>query len=128
MSTAHKETIRSLVPARMDRLPWTRFHWLIVVGLGVSWFLDGIEIQIVSSMGGPLQSSETLNLTSGQVGAAASWYLAGQVVGVLFFGRLTDRLGPKTVSHVVVTGYRWVARDCDRLWCMMFGRVGQVVE
>lgn len=89
----------------MDRLPWTRFHWLIVVGLGVSWILDGIEIQIVSSMGGPLQSPEALNLTSGQVGAAASWYLAGQVVGALFFGRLTDRLGRKKLFILTLAIY-----------------------
>lgn len=85
--------VRSTVPARMDRLPWTRFHWLIVVGLGVSWVLDGLEIQIVSSVGTVLQHEDTLNLTAAQVGLAGSVYLAGEVVGALFFGRLTDRLG-----------------------------------
>ncbi len=89
----------------MDRLPWTKFHWLIVVGLGVSWILDGIEIQIVSSMGGPLQDVETLHLTSGQVGAMASWYLAGQVVGALVFGRLTDRLGRKKLFILTLAIY-----------------------
>ncbi|MFE9327438.1 MFS transporter [Nocardia sp. NPDC006982] len=105
VTTSQKEVIRSLVPARMDRLPWTKFHWLIVVGLGVSWVLDGIEIQIVSSMGGPLQHASTLHLTSGQVGAMASWYLAGQVVGALVFGRLTDRLGRKRLFILTLAIY-----------------------
>lgn len=105
MLETQTKVVRSLVPARMDRLPWTRFHWLIVVGLGVSWILDGIEIQIVSSMGGPLQDADALHLTSGQVGAMASWYLAGQVVGALVFGRLTDRLGRKKLFILTLAIY-----------------------
>ncbi|MFC9433687.1 MFS transporter [Nocardia sp. NPDC057030] len=89
----------------MDRLPWTRFHWLIVVGLGVSWILDGLEIQIVSSMGGPLQSPHTLHLSSSQVGATASVYLAGQVFGALIFGRLTDKLGRKRLFILTLLIY-----------------------
>ena len=64
--------VRSLVPARMDRLPWTRFHWMIIVGLGVSWILDGLEIQIVSSVGTVLQEKETLSLSTGDVGLMGS--------------------------------------------------------
>jgi MFS family permease len=89
----------------MDRLPWTRFHWLVVVGLGVSWILDGLEIQIVSSMGSVLQKPETLSLTSAEVGATASFYLAGEVVGALFFGRLTDKLGRKKLFILTLAIY-----------------------
>src|SRR4051794_33801459 len=89
--------VRSLVPARMDRLPWARFHWTIVFGLGTAWILDGLEIQIVSAIGSTLQEKGTLALSSGQVGLLGSVYLFGEVVGALVFGRLTDRLGRKRV-------------------------------
>ena len=88
-------TVRSLVPARMDRLPWTRFHWLVIIGLGVSWILDGLEIQIVSTVGTVLQDRATLHLSSGDVGLLGSIYLLGEVVGALVFGRITDLVGRK---------------------------------
>src|SRR2546421_11298091 len=92
---AAPRTIRSLVPARMDRLPWTRFHWLVIIGLGVSWILDGLEIQIVSTVGTVLQARHTLHLSSGDVGLLGSIYLLGEVVGALVFGRITDLVGRK---------------------------------
>ncbi len=99
MSTAvsadQPRTVRSLVPARMDRLPWTRFHWLVIIGLGVSWILDGLEIQIVALVGTVLQDTRTLHLTTGDVGFLGSVYLFGEVLGALVFGRITDLVGRK---------------------------------
>jgi len=92
---ASSGTVRSLVPARMDRLPWTRFHWLVIIGLGVSWILDGLEITLVSNVGPVLQDKHTLGLNSGDIGLIASVYLLGQVVGALVFGRITDAVGRK---------------------------------
>jgi MFS family permease len=97
--------VRSLVPARMDRLPWTRFHWMIIVGLGVSWVLDGLEIQIVSSVGTVLQDRATLHLTATDVGLMGSIYLLGEVVGALFFGRITDKIGRKKIFILTLAIY-----------------------
>jgi MFS family permease len=91
----------SLVPARMDRLPWTRFHWSVIVGLGVSWILDGLEIQIVAAAG----YQKSLGMTSAEVGFAGTIYLVGQVVGALFFGRLADKLGRKKLFILTLAIY-----------------------
>ncbi len=92
---SHSDHLQSRIPARLDRLPWSRFHWLVVVGLGVSWILDGLEIQIVSSVSPVLQNRATLGLTSVDVGLVGTAYLLGEVIGALVFGRLTDMLGRK---------------------------------
>jgi MFS family permease len=81
------------VPARLDRLPWTRFHTLIVVALGISWVLDGLEVTIAGSIVGALEASPVLHFTPGEIGLVASAYLVGAVGGALIFGYLTDRLG-----------------------------------
>jgi MFS family permease len=91
----------SLVPARMDRLPWTRFHWTIVVGLGFSWVLDGLEIQIVASAG----FQKTLGMSALEVGIAGSVYLLGQITGALIFGRLSDRLGRRKLFILTLAIY-----------------------
>nr|WP_297409857.1 MFS transporter [Naasia sp.] len=85
----------------MDRLPWTRFHWSVIVGLGVSWILDGLEIQIVAAAG----YQKALDMTSAEVGLAGTVYLIGQVVGALFFGRLADKLGRKKLFILTLAIY-----------------------
>lgn len=101
VSETKQSPVRSLVPARLDRLPWARFHWLIVVGLGVSWILDGLEIQIVSQAG----FKDDLGLSNADVGALGSVYLVGQVVGALFFGRITDRIGRRKIFILTLAIY-----------------------
>src|ERR1700738_1035206 len=80
------------IPFRLDRLPWSRFHLLVVIGLGITWILDGLEVTIVGSLGPALQSAGTLHLSSSNVGAVASFYVVGAVTGALGFGLLRGRL------------------------------------
>jgi MFS family permease len=118
--------VRSLIPARMDRLPWTRFHWMVVVGLGVSWILDGLEIQLVADVGSILTEEESgLGISSTQVGLLASVYLVGQVVGALVFGRLTDRLGRRRLFILTLAIYlvgSGLAGLSWNLWSFLFFR------
>jgi MFS family permease len=93
------------VPARLDRLPWSRFHWLVVVALGITWILDGLEVTLAGAVSGALKESPALRLDNEQVGLAGSAYLVGAVLGALFFGRLTDRLGRKKLFSVTVLVY-----------------------
>ena len=83
---------RTQIPARLDRLPWSRFHWLIVFALGITWILDGLEVTLKGAISGVLQETGTLHFTSEQIGLIASFYLIGAVSGSLVFGYLTDRL------------------------------------
>ena len=94
------------IPARMDRLPWSRFHWLIVVGLGTVWILDGLEVTIVGSMSDALADPKTgLGLDSFDVGFAGAIYVAGACIGALFFGQLTDRFGRKKLFLITLAVY-----------------------
>src|SRR3954466_2478539 len=93
--TAGGDTVRTKIPARMDRLPWARRHWRIIIALGTVWILDGLEVTIVGSISARLQEKETLGLTAYQATAQGSIYVAGACVGAVLFGILTDRLGRK---------------------------------
>ena len=100
------ETIETRIPARLDRLPWSRFHWMIVIGLGTVWILDGLEVTIVGSISGRLtEAGSGLTLDASQIGTAAAFYVAGACVGALFFGQLTDRLGRKKLFLVTLGVY-----------------------
>jgi MFS family permease len=93
------------IPARLDRLPWGRFHTLVVAALGITWILDGLEVTLAGAVAGALRSSPVLQLSSADVGLAASAYVAGAVVGAIFFGWLTDRLGRKRLFFVTLGFY-----------------------
>ncbi len=99
------QPIETDIPARLDRLPWSRFHLLIVVALGITWVLDGLEVTIVGSIGPMLQDRRTLGLSPQEIGSMASAYVAGAVAGALFFGWLTDRFGRRLVFNITLGIY-----------------------
>jgi MFS family permease len=104
MSTASaqdEKPVRSLIPVRMDKMPWSRFHWLVIVGLGTAWILDGLEVQIVASGG----YAEALGMSTTEVGLSSTIYLLGQVIGALVFGRMTDTLGRKKLFVITLAVY-----------------------
>ncbi len=104
MSTAAQvqdKPVHSMVPARMHDMPWSRFHWMVIFGLGTAWILDGLEIQIVAAGG----FEKTLNMSSSDVGLAGTVYLLGEVAGALVFGRLTDTLGRKKMFTLTLVVY-----------------------
>ncbi|MEV0742458.1 MFS transporter [Streptomyces sp. NPDC050549] len=100
-------TITSSIPARLDRLPWSRWHWTIVIGLGTVWILDGLEVTVVGNIAGRLsEPGSGLPISSGQVtGIAAALYVAGACVGALFWGHLTDRYGRKKLFMITLAVY-----------------------
>jgi MFS family permease len=98
-------SVRSLIPARIDRMSWAPFHTRMVLALGVAWVLDGLEITIVSALGPILSDSDTLHLSSGAVGLIATVYLLGEVFGALFFGKLSDMLGRKNLFIITLGVY-----------------------
>ena len=97
--------VRSLVPARVDRLPWSPFHSRMVVALGTAWLLEGLEISDASSLADVLKGNDTLGLSAAQAGLIATVYLIGEVVGALFFGDLADRLGRRKLFIITLGVY-----------------------
>ncbi|KTB65886.1 MFS transporter [Pseudomonas viridiflava ICMP 13104] len=93
------------LPARLDRLPWGRFHTLLVVALGVTWLLDGLEVTLAGSVAGALKASPALNLSNSDIGLAGAAYIAGAVLGALFFGWLADRLGRRKLFFITLLLY-----------------------
>ncbi|MBV9509158.1 MAG: MFS transporter [Caulobacteraceae bacterium] len=97
--------VETRLPARLDRLPWSRFHWLVIMALGVTWILDGLEVTLVGALAPAITDLRALGLTPGQMGFTASAYLAGAVLGAVVFGRLTDAVGRKPMFSVTVGLY-----------------------
>jgi len=102
---APARVVATLIPARLERLPWGRFHVLVIAALGITWILDGLEVTLAGSVAGALKLSPALRFSDPEVGFAGSAYLLGAVVGSLFFGWLTDRLGRKKLFFITIAVY-----------------------
>src|SRR3954451_3534832 len=97
--------ITSKIPARLDRLQWSRWHWLVVFGLGTGWVLDGREVTSVGAIASRLSEKYALGISASQVGFAATLYVVGACCGALFFGHLTDRHGRKLLFMITLGVY-----------------------
>jgi MFS family permease len=104
-SGAATGVVATLIPARLERLPCGRFHVLVVTALGVTWILDGLEVTLAGSVGAALKASPALRFSDPEVGLSGSAYLSGAVLGALFFGWLTDRLGRKKLFFITIAVY-----------------------
>ena len=105
MSHAVEQVVETDIPARLDRLPWSRFHTLVVAALGITWIFDGLEVTLAGALAGALRESPVLQFSSTDIGIVGSAYLAGAVIGALFFGWLTDRFGRKKLFFITVAVY-----------------------
>ena len=110
------DTFQTDVPARLDRLPFARFHWRVAMALGVTWALDGLEVTLVGSLAGALKESPSLALSESQIGLAGSAYLIGAVAGALFFGWLTDRLGRRKLFFITLLVYMAASIGTGLAW------------
>jgi MFS family permease len=105
MIGTERDIIESNVPARLDRLPWSRWHWTIVIALGITWLLDGLETMLGGALVGILKDPRTLHLSDSEIGVTATVYLAGAVIGALVFGYATDRFGRKRLFFITLGLY-----------------------
>jgi MFS family permease len=105
MSHAASHVVETDIPARLDRLPWSRFHTLVVAALGITWIFDGLEVTLAGALSGALKESPVLQFSNTDIGIVGSAYLAGAVLGALFFGWLTDRLGRKKLFFITLAVY-----------------------
>jgi MFS family permease len=99
------QIVETMIPRRLDRLPWSRWHWLVVFGLGITWILDGFEVTLVGAIASVLTKPDALGLSTQQASSAGTWYLIGAIIGALLFGYLTDRLGRKKLFMVTLGVY-----------------------
>src|SRR5947199_21525 len=121
--TASVETgrLETNIPARLDRLPWAKFHWLVIVGLGTVWILDGLEVTIVGAIAPRLtEKGSGIAITTAQIGTAAAVYVAGACVGALFFGQLTDRFGRKKLFLLTLGVYILATLATAASWTAWF--------
>ena len=99
-------TVKTDVPARLDRLPWARFHWMVVVGLGSVWILDGLEVTMVGNVAARMtEEGSGIDMTAGQIGTAGAIYVLGACVGAIVFGQLTDRFGRRKLFLITLVLY-----------------------
>src|SRR5437870_8675979 len=113
------DIVETDIPARLDRLPWGRFHTLVVAPLGITWILDGLEVTLAGTVAGALKDSPQLHFSNADVGLASSAYLAGAVLGALFFGWLTDRLGRKKLFFITLALYLLATAATSLSWNLL---------
>jgi MFS family permease len=120
-ASAETGRIETNIPARLDRLPWAKFHWMVVIGLGTVWILDGLEVTIVGSIAPRLtESGSGIAITTAQIGTAAAVYVAGACTGALFFGQLTDRFGRKKLFLITLGVYILATLATAASWTAWF--------
>lgn len=104
-ASVNGEIVETIIPGRLDRLPWSRWHTIVVVALGITWLLDGLENNLAGALAGILKLPQPLALTGARIGLVSTVYLAGAVLGSLVFGYATDRLGRKKLFSVTLLLY-----------------------